>query len=42
MKIVINDEALQWFKDEMEVEKGDFVNFLHVMVVLAHYMMASL
>lgn len=27
MKIILSDEALQWFKDEMEVEKGDFVNF---------------
>lgn len=27
MKIKISNEALQWFKDEMEVEAGDSVNF---------------
>ncbi|MFJ7733389.1 HesB/YadR/YfhF family protein [Lysinibacillus sp. NPDC097231] len=27
MKIALTDEALQWFKDEMEVESGDFIRF---------------
>ncbi|MED3765089.1 HesB/YadR/YfhF family protein [Ureibacillus terrenus] len=31
MKIVITDEALTWFKEEMEVEHGDYIRFY------AHY-----
>lgn len=27
MKIVVSDEALQWFKHEMEVEPGDSIRF---------------
>lgn len=27
MKIVITDEAFKWFKEEMEVEPGDYVRF---------------
>ena len=27
MNIALTDEALQWFKNEMEVEKGDSIRF---------------
>ena len=27
MKIVITDEAFKWFKEQMEVEPGDYVRF---------------
>lgn len=27
MKIVISDEALSWFKHEMDAEKGDYIRF---------------
>ncbi|CAM5224011.1 putative protein YneR OS=Ureibacillus acetophenoni OX=614649 GN=SAMN05877842_103163 PE=4 SV=1 [Ureibacillus acetophenoni] len=27
MKIVVTDEAFNWFKKEMEVEPGDFIRF---------------
>lgn len=27
MKIIVSDEALQWFKEEMEVEAGDTIRF---------------
>lgn len=27
LNIIIKDEALQWFKDEMEVTKGDEIRF---------------
>lgn len=27
MKIVLSEEALNWFKEEMDVESGDCVNF---------------
>lgn len=27
MKIIITDEAMKWFIDEMEVEQGDFIRF---------------
>ncbi len=27
MKIIISDEALAWFKEEMEVESGDYIRF---------------
>ena len=27
MKIVITDEAFKWFKEQMEVERGDYVRF---------------
>lgn len=27
MQIIISEEALNWFKEEMEVEAGDAVNF---------------
>ena len=27
MKIVLSDEALNWFKEEMEVEPGDAIQF---------------
>lgn len=27
MNISFSDEALQWFKDEMHIEQGDFVRF---------------
>lgn len=27
MKIVITEQAMQWFKEEMEVEQGDMVRF---------------
>ncbi len=27
MKIVVTEQALAWFKKEMEVEKGDYIRF---------------
>ena len=33
MNIVLTDEALQWFKQEMEVESGDTIRFMLDMVV---------
>lgn len=27
MKIIVSDQALQWFKEEMEVEQGDTIRF---------------
>lgn len=27
MKIVLSDDALQWFRDEMEAEAGDYIKF---------------
>lgn len=27
MKIIISDEALQWFMDEMDVSTGDYIRF---------------
>lgn len=27
MKIIISDEALTWFKNEMEVKNGDYIRF---------------
>lgn len=27
MNIIVSDEALQWFKEEMEVKQGDYIRF---------------
>ena len=27
MKITISDQALKWFKEEMELKKGDYIKF---------------
>ena len=40
MNIALTDEALQWFKQEMEVEPGDTIRFMHVMVALVRFMKA--